>query len=91
MVLETPLVRDINTTPEMCMIALKSRFFPFLMKTPQKKAKMFCVPGYRITEVKFVVLHQNKNLEAKDNRSTNLIYGLPCFFLKAKANVLKNT
>lgn len=41
--LEIPLVRDINSTPEMCMAALKSRLFQFLMKTPhQKKAKMFC-------------------------------------------------
>lgn len=42
MILEIPLVRDINTTPEMYIFALKSRLFTFLMKTPQKKAKMLC-------------------------------------------------
>lgn len=41
-VLEIPLGRDINTTPEMYIFVLKSRLFPFLMKTPQKKAKVHC-------------------------------------------------
>lgn len=60
--LEMPLVRDINSTPEMCMTALKRRLFKFLMKTPhQKKAKMFCAlliwNDCSHTEVKFVILH----------------------------------
>lgn len=91
MVLERPFSRDINTAPETCMIALKNRLFPFLMKTPQKKDQnVLCVPRCRMTAVTLKSnLPQNKNLEAKDNRLINLIYRLPCFLFKPKANVLK--
>lgn len=58
--------------------------------TSKKDQNVLCIPRCRMTAVTLKLnLPQNKNLEAKDNRLINLIYRLPCFLFKPKANVLK--
>lgn len=58
--------------------------------TSKKDQNVLSIPRCRMTAVTLKLnLPQNKNSEAKDNRLINLIYRLPCFLFKPKANVLK--